>query len=170
MPRRRKRRPAEPLHHHAGAHDRLYPTLDLHGETAESARRRAERWLRACQRDGEPVVQLVTGRGRRSPAGPVLRPEIEALLGALRREGVVEHATLVAAGGAFRVELARARPAALQQPPTPLAPAPSPPRDAAEAALRRQAEDALWELGITPSEALIRAELARLQAARERGG
>src|SRR5690606_12314960 len=64
----------------------LYPTLDLHGETAEGARRRAESWLRRQREEGERLVRLITGRGRHSVGGPVLREEIAHLLRGLQGE------------------------------------------------------------------------------------
>jgi hypothetical protein len=156
--RRRPRKPP-PLE----AWDRLYPTLDLHGLTAAEARARAERWLRARQSEAEPVVRIVTGWGRHSVGPPVLRAEIDALLGSLRG-GLVANHTLESGGGAFRVELRRARRAAPAGPASAAtggrAPGPALPPD-----LRRQAEDSLWELGITPTPELVRAEIERLRRA-----
>ena len=55
--------------------------LDLHGETADSARQKAEwfldRWAR--QRPGA-VVRIITGKGKRSDAGTVLLPMVRELL------------------------------------------------------------------------------------------
>lgn len=48
-------------------------TLDLHGMAAELARRTLHRFLRARRGRGDSVVSIVTGRGRRSKAGPVLQ-------------------------------------------------------------------------------------------------
>jgi hypothetical protein len=131
----------------------VHPTLDLHGETAESARRRAESWLGEQRSGGEPVVRIVTGRGRHSIGPPVLPAEIEDLLRALRGS-VVESFEVERGGGAFRVELRR------PEPRRPLRRAPAPP--GAEE-LRRQAEERLAELGIAPHPALVEAEMRRVR-------
>lgn len=137
----------------------VYPLLDLHGHTGGQARVRAESWLRARAADGERTVVIVTGRGNRSTGLPVLRGEVEHLLGALAGEVVARWET-VGGGGGFRVQLR----------PAPAAPAPG--DDAAllrgvPPDLRRRAEEALIELGITPTPALLRAEIRRLRAADE---
>jgi hypothetical protein len=136
----------------------VHPLLDLHGLTADEARGRAEGWLRARAAAGERTVVVVTGRGNRSRGGlSVLRPEIELLLEGLRG-ATVESWDATDGGGGFRVHL---------RPP----PAPAASRAAAEAAslarqhppeLRRRAEESLAELGITPTPALLRAEIRRI--------
>jgi len=136
----------------------LYPTLDLHGETAESARRRVELWLRNQQRLGERLVRVVTGRGRHSPAGPVLLEEIGDLLRELQGE-LVTAARLESSGGAYLVEL--------RAPPPPAARS-TPPLPDVSPELRQAAEEALAELGIEPRPELLAAEIRRIL--RERGG
>jgi len=134
----------------------IHPMLDLHGERAEDAVRRAARWLRARQQEGERTVVVITGRGLHSPRhGPVLLGEVEHLLRDLRGTVVAAFA-LAPGGGGWHVELRRA-------------PSPSPiPRAAptlaerADAELRRRAEEALWELGVEPTPALLDAEIRRL--------
>jgi len=141
----------------------VYPTLDLHGLTGDEARASAERWLRARQGGGERTVVLVTGRGNRSPGGqPVLPGEIEHLLEGLTGT-LVEAFDRTAGGGAFQVTLRR-RSAVIR------------PRDPAAAglrevdpSLRRRAEEALWELGIAPTPALVRAEVLRILAEEDGG-
>lgn len=135
----------------------VHPLLDLHGLTADEALLRAERWLRDRRAEGARTVVLVTGRGNRSPGPPVLRVEIEHLLEGLKATVVASFAP-AEGGGAFRVELRR--------PPTSSTPA----REAEaralardyDPALRRRAEEALWELGIAPTPALVRAEIERI--------
>ena len=134
--------------------DELYPTLDLHGETAESGRRRAERWLRESQAMAIPTVRVITGRGRRSQGPPVLRGEIADLLSALKGE-VVDSVADEPGGGAFRVELRRPTRA-------PARPTPPAPRVPADPELRRRAEESLAELGVTPTPELLAAEMRRL--------
>jgi hypothetical protein len=132
--------------------DVLYPTLDLHGSSGDEAKQLAERWLRARQADGDTTVRLITGRGMHSIGPPVLPPTITELLESLK-------GTLVRAferepgGGAFRVQLRRAT-----------APAVTPSRaePAVDPALVRRALEALDELGITPTPALIQAEVRRI--------
>jgi len=147
MPRRRRPR-GEP----SGS---VHPLLDLHGLTADEARRRAEGWLRARAADGLDTVVIVTGRGTHSRGLPVLRPEIEHLLHDLQGSSV-DGWEPTQGGGGFRVTL---------RPP----PVTSPPGAADAAALRRhppalrhRAEESLAELGITPTPALLRAEIRRL--------
>ena len=153
MTRRRRPRPPPDL-------GSLYPTLDLHGETADSARRKAEAWLRTQRAAGERHVRLITGRGNRSAGPPVLRVEIEHLLRDLAGD-LVTRSALEAGGGAIRVEL---RPAAV--PASRRAPGHAPRTDPA---LRRAAEEALAELGIDPTPELVEAELRRLRDARQGG-
>ena len=135
---------------------RLHPQLDLHGMTGDEARRRTEQWLRDRQAEGVRTVEVVTGRGRRSAGIPVLRTEVQHLLTDLR-------GTLVAGfeaahhGGSFRVELRPPPPGAV-----PLPVAEPPLLRGADPALRRRAEEALWELGIAPTPALLEAEIRRI--------
>lgn len=148
-----RRRPAPPEQTRGTVH----PLLDLHGLTAAEASGRAERWLRAQSAAGERTVVIVTGRGAHSRGEPVLLPEIEHLLEGMRGAEVASWEPSTGGGG-FRVSL---RP-------------PPPPRGAAAAAeaailarqhppeLRRRAEESLAELGITPTPALLRAEIRRI--------
>jgi hypothetical protein len=136
----------------------VHPLLDLHGLTGAEALRRAEGWLRARAADGERTVVIVTGRGTHSRGLPVLRPEIEHLLEGLRGSAVEGWEPTRGEGG-FRVRL-RPPPAGTGT-------------DAASAdvlvrqyppELRRRAEESLAELGITPTPALLRAEIRRIAA------
>ena len=103
----------------------VHPLLDLHGETADEACRRAEAWLRGRQAEGHRTVLVVTGRGVHSRGAPVLRGELRRL--------------------------------------PPPRPGPRPPSPAShDPALRRRAEEALWELGVTPSPELLEATIRRL--------
>jgi len=142
----------------------LYPLLDLHGLTGDAARTRAGVWLRARAAERVRTVVVVTGRGNRSSGPPVLLGEVEHLLHELRGT-LVDAFTLLPGGGGFQVELIRA--------------APPPARTAADEraakrvrgsapALRRRAEESLWELGIAPTPALLDAEIQRLS--REESG
>ena len=150
--RRRKREPTPPTRWPAW--DELHPTLDLHGETADDARRRAERWLRERQAEGARTVRLITGRGMHSVGPPVLPGEIRELLTGLRG-GVVSRFDAEPGGGAFRVELTRPRPRRS-------APRPPPDPRLDDAELRRRAEESLWELGVDPTPAVLEAEMRRL--------
>lgn len=147
MTRRRRRRAA------TGPREELYPTLDLHGLTADEARRVAASWLRRQAAAGERLVRMVTGRGLRSRGPPVLKGEMEVLLG--------EMTDLVASwesdslGGALRVKLHPHRPLPRRSR------GPTIPADV-DAALQRAAEEELSELGITPTPELLAAEIRRL--------
>jgi DNA-nicking Smr family endonuclease len=60
---------------------RVAVTLDLHGCDAAKAREMVERLLRGRggARRGE-VAHIITGKGRNSTAGPVLRPLVGRML------------------------------------------------------------------------------------------
>lgn len=133
----------------------VHPLLDLHGMTADEAARRAEAWLRDRQAEGVRTVVVVTGRGNRSRGGPVLRGEIEHVLRGLR-ETRVEAWRPAEGGGGWEVTLRR-------PPPARMAPRLPPDPAAHDPALRRRAEEALWELGVTPSPELLEAEIRRLR-------
>lgn len=150
MARRRRSGRDDRLRAERGA---LYPTLDLHGETADSARRVAAAWLRRQRDQGERLVRVITGRGKHSRGPPVLREEISALLEELRGE-LVGRVEGESGGGALRVELLS--PAAA---PAPRAP-PASTRVAPE--LRRRAEEALAELGVVPTPELLEIEIRRI--------
>lgn len=149
MSRRRKgsRRPAP-----SGS---LYPTLDLHGCTAEEAVSRARSWLDRCRVEGEYVVRLITGRGRHSLGPAILPGEIENLLSSL--PAIVSSYERDSNGGAF---IARLKPLAIPRP-QPRVVLPTDP------ALLRQAEESLAELGIDPEPALLAAEIERIRRERD---
>ncbi|HSU14206.1 Smr/MutS family protein [Longimicrobium sp.] len=149
----RRRRPSEP------SRGTIYPLLDLHGHTGGEARARTESWLRARAAGGERTVVIVTGRGNRSQGLPVLRGEVEHLLTLLTGE-VVLRWEMTVGGGGFRVELRPARETVARADDGRLL------RDHSHA-LRRQAEEALIELGITPTPPLVLAEIRRILAEEE---
>ena len=141
---------------------RVHPVLDLHGLTGDEAGRRTERWLRDRQAEGARTVYVVTGRGLHSAGIPVIRNEVEHLLTGLR-------GTLVARwesahfGGSFRVELRR-------PPIEPPRVSTREPRLLREAPpdVRLRAAEALAELGIDSTPALLEAEIRRIL--RDEGG
>lgn len=144
--------------------DEVHPTLDLHGETGESARERAESWLRERRAEGTRVVRIITGRGLHSAGLPVLPGEIATLLARLRG-GVVSSWEPEPGGGVYRVELRRpeGRGAPPRRPPAdPAHGARSSAPPAADPELRRRAEESLADLGIKPTPALLEAEMRRL--------
>jgi DNA-nicking Smr family endonuclease len=152
MPRRR--RPSSGgrrSHHDLGS---LYPTLDLHGETAESARRIAAEWLRRQRASGERLVRLITGRGKHSVGPPVLREEIERLLSELRGE-LVGRVEAESGGGALRVELRSPKDVPVQRAPRPTVASPE---------LLREAREALADLGVAETPELLEAEVRRLRS------
>jgi hypothetical protein len=146
----RKRRPASP------SWESIYPSLDLHGDTADAARARAERWLREEQEAGARTVRIITGKGLHSVGPPVLPLEIEGLLATLKGSLVADFGA-EPGGGSFLVQLRRpARPRGPARSPqsTPLPDDP---------ALRHAAEESLAELGIASTRELLRAEMERLR-------
>ncbi|HEY0018742.1 MAG TPA: Smr/MutS family protein [Longimicrobium sp.] len=152
----RKRKPPADQAASREAWGRVHPVLDLHGLTGDEARRRAEQWLRDRQAERVRTVMIVTGRGLHSQGIPVVRNEIEHLLALLKGTLVVrwESANF---GGSFQIEL--------RSPPPDTAPRAAPePRLLREAppALRLRAEEALWDLGIAPTPALLEAEIRRI--------
>jgi Smr domain len=150
MSRRRRRKRS---HEASTSRGSIYPTLDLHGRTADEAEWEAEGWLRDRRGDGESMVRLVTGRGLHSVGPPILPATIEELL---RRLGgsVVEGFEREPGGGAYRVRLTRGgvRPASL----------PRPVNSAAPPDVLREAAEALAELGVAPTPALLEAEIRRI--------
>ncbi|HET7603009.1 MAG TPA: Smr/MutS family protein [Gemmatimonadales bacterium] len=60
---------------------RVDDTLDLHGLTAAGARTRLEQYFAGAkrQRPGQ-LVHIITGKGRNSPSGAVLKPAVRSLL------------------------------------------------------------------------------------------
>ena len=144
----------------------LHPTLDLHGLTGDDARLRAAAWLRARRAERLRTVVVITGRGNRSAGPPVLPGELEHLLHGLVGD-VVESFARLPGGGGFQVELTR------PEPPRPLTLAEERAAKRVRGSapeLRRRAEEALWDLGIAPTPALLDAEIQRLLREESRGG
>ena len=112
--------------------------------------------MRERVREGERWVRLITGRGVHSRGRPVLREEIDDLLRGLAGS-LVRRVEVESGGGAFRVEL--------KSPEIPPAPRHSA-LLAASPELRRLAEEALAELGVTPTPELLAAEIRRLREER----
>lgn len=153
--RRRRRREKRPAGERPPPLD-AYPTLDLHGETAGSAVRRAEQWLRERQLERVSRVRIVTGRGLHSAGPPVLPGAVTDLLRALKGR-VVAASEREPGGGSFLVEILReSRPASRAR----AAEGSAVPRHDGE--LRRRAEESLSELGIAPTPELLAAEMRRL--------
>lgn len=60
---------------------RVDDTLDLHGFTAAEARARLEQYFAGARRERPgQLVHIITGKGRNSPDGAVLKPAVRALL------------------------------------------------------------------------------------------
>jgi hypothetical protein len=157
--KRDRRTPGEPR-------GTIHPLLDLHGLTGDEAVRRTDAWLRVRQTENVRTVVVVTGRGRHSGGTPVLPGEVALLLERLTGTVVAGFAP-EASGGSFRVELRRPSPGDLSAPAAPAEPLVL---RHAPAQLRRQAEETLWELGITPTPTLLAAEVRRLMAQEDDDG
>jgi len=105
MGRRRPRSPkpsgpSNPLHSAIVADER-----DLHQLTATEAAVQLESFLVGwSRRRSGVVVRVITGRGNRSPEGPVLRPLVrELLVGRLAR--MVEGYVVETGGGAYLIRV-----------------------------------------------------------------
>lgn len=66
--------------------------LDLHGLTREDAIREIGPFIRSARRHGERAVLVITGRGERSPDGPVLQGAVTSWLSREGRGDVAEFA------------------------------------------------------------------------------
>ena len=79
--------------------------IDLHGMTAAQAEVEVRRFIDTWRRR-EPgvVVLIITGKGKGSAEGPILRPAIQTLLKTKLR-GFVTDWTLDDSDGAFRVRV-----------------------------------------------------------------
>jgi hypothetical protein len=153
MTPRRPRKPSKQVPRDLS--DLLYPTLDLHGKTADEAAQAAARWLESRQREGDAVVRLITGKGKHSVGPAVLPLAIEDLLRRLK-SNLVQDYEREPGGGAFRIRLRRpSRPAPPREPP------------ALDPELVRLAEARLAELGIAPTPILLEAEVRRIIRERE---
>jgi len=100
MPRRRP----EPRYssHDALLDSRPAATLDLHGFSAAEARSAVSALVR--QQRGGAVLHVITGKGRGSSGGAVLRPLVSGLLkGELRP--LLADWSLDESGGGFRVRV-----------------------------------------------------------------
>jgi DNA-nicking Smr family endonuclease len=73
-------------------HGRLVPdgSLDLHGLSREQAREKARFFLEDSVYQGRKTVLVITGRGKGSPDGPVLRNDMESYLANEAKSWVVE--------------------------------------------------------------------------------
>ena len=112
--------------------------------------------MRERVREGERWVRLITGRGVHSRGRPVLREEMDDLLRELTGS-LVRRVEVESGGGALRVELRS--PEMPQAPRRAAIPGASP-------ELRRLAEEALAELGVTPTPELLAAEIRRIREER----
>ena len=82
--------------------------LDLHGLTAAEAAVQLESFLKGwSQRRPGAVLSVITGRGNRSPEGPVLQPLVRELLKGPLAPLVAEYAA-EPGGGAYRVRVSGA--------------------------------------------------------------
>ncbi len=95
----------KPKHPSFSSHDPLLDTppaatLDLHGDTGVEARARVRSFLETWRRrQPGAVLHIITGKGKGSAAGPVLRGLVKTLLQGDLREFVAEWARDEAEGG-----------------------------------------------------------------------
>jgi DNA-nicking Smr family endonuclease len=79
-------------------------TIDLHGLTAVEAEHTVRRVVENWHRRGGGVLYFITGKGRGSLAGPVLKRKVAALLQRELSAWVADHAP-DDAGGGFKVRV-----------------------------------------------------------------
>jgi DNA-nicking Smr family endonuclease len=107
MGRRRPKRPAPadaPASLHAAV---VEDERDLHELTAAEAALQLESFLAGwSRRRPGAVVRVITGKGTRSPHGPVLKPLVRDLL-AGRLASLVADYRVEAGGGAYRIRVRR---------------------------------------------------------------
>ena len=90
------------------AEPRIDATLDLHGYTAEAARRRLQEFIADARARGFQRVRIVHGKGLRSgAAGPVLRSVVEHTLRSLDEVETLEPARAADGGAGAAVALLR---------------------------------------------------------------
>jgi DNA-nicking Smr family endonuclease len=64
--------------------------LDLHGETRIKAVAKVTSFMQASRHQGFQTVRIITGKGRHSPAAPVLSETVEKSLRELKNSGVIQ--------------------------------------------------------------------------------
>jgi DNA-nicking Smr family endonuclease len=80
-------------------------TIDLHGYSGVEARVHAAELIRAAQRRSPGgLLHIITGKGRNSSAGPVLKPLVKAVLSSSAKSIVAEWGP-DDSGGGFLVRL-----------------------------------------------------------------
>lgn len=79
-------------------------TIDLHGFSAAEAEQMVRRIVENWHRRGGGVLYFITGKGKGSVAGPVLKRKVAALLRRDLSAHVAEHAP-DDAGGGFKVRV-----------------------------------------------------------------
>jgi DNA-nicking Smr family endonuclease len=103
----RRRRPATPRFSSSDSllDGEAAATIDLHGLGAEEARRTLLAWIPAVRRQhAGSVVHIVTGKGRGSAGGPVLKPLVRQMpQGPL--SALVADSSEDTGGGGYRVRL-----------------------------------------------------------------
>jgi len=63
--------------------------LDLHGLTLAEAEIKIKAFIQRCHAGGFGRARIITGRGRHSPGGPVLKTGAERFLRNLKKQGLV---------------------------------------------------------------------------------
>lgn len=79
-------------------------TIDLHGLSAVEAEVTVRKVVENWHRRGGGVLHFITGKGKGSPAGPVLKRKVAALLMGDLSRYVADHAA-DEAGGGFKVRV-----------------------------------------------------------------
>ena len=98
-------RPRDPFDPFDGAVD---ATLDLHGFRADEARLHVPRYIAdLARREPGALLHIITGRGRGSDGGPVLRTLVRSLLRQMSGAGPIDAHRLDDAGGGYLVRLRR---------------------------------------------------------------
>ncbi|MFO7734786.1 MAG: Smr/MutS family protein [bacterium] len=67
----------KPIHQVASEYPPPQKSLDLHGMTQDAAVKKIRCFVSSCRKEGKLTVRVITGRGKHSPAGPVLKEVAE---------------------------------------------------------------------------------------------
>ncbi len=68
---------SKPAHQIASEYPPPQKSLDLHGMTQDAAVKKIRWFVSSCRKEGKLTVRVITGRGKHSPSGPILKEVAE---------------------------------------------------------------------------------------------